>query len=86
MSKWSSPTKQKRKQRLNCIRKVKHTTFEDARMSMCELQSAGRARLECTVYMCEICNHYHWGHPTGLNGGAGSGKSHVKCELPIDIR
>ena len=78
MSKWTSPTKQNRKRRLNCLRKVKHVTFENAQMSMREVQAAGMARLECRVYMCEICNHYHWGHLTGLNGGVASGKSHVK--------
>ena len=77
MSRWTSPTKRRRKARLDCQRKVGHLTLEAAASAMREVQAQGRAGAGCAAYLCPICGLFHWGHPTGINGGPGSGKSHV---------
>lgn len=81
MSKWFSPTKRRKRARLNCERKIGHPTLAEAEAAMREVQLAGRASEDCRAYQCDRCGMFHWGHPTGRNGGAGAGPSHVQQEV-----
>lgn len=67
MSKWTSPTKRRKKLLLNCERKVRHPSFEAAQAALAEVATVGKlSGIDVTVYKCEVCGFYHWGRtPSG---------------------
>lgn len=83
MSKWTSPTKIRRKQRLNCVRKVPYNSLAEAQLVADHMINIGKASNVVQPYKCPNCGKFHWGHPTGLNGGVGSGNSHVQSSKSV---
>lgn len=72
MSKWTSPTKRRKKLRLNCERKVGHATLADATAAMKETLANGNQLSDGYVYeayQCPVCGLYHWGRLAKLTVG-----------------
>ena len=61
MSSWSSPTKRRKAQRLNCERKIAYETLAAAEIAMNEVREAGKAPDIASAYRCPNCGKFHWG-------------------------